>query len=237
MDDADEDAEGDIDPDFVHPVGYNPSSTIVAPASSDSMASGMTTAAHGNDSYHHPSSSTGLSSLSGVQSSGGIGFHSSGSEGLYGSIVGGFNASIGMHGHSNVEMPASVPVPNRSFLDMHTNSSFSSELGIQGVGMNMNLNLGVSVGFGMGGINRFGMDMMGIAFPALEPDMWFLPSSPTHSPPLSGPGTNGEENEHTLGSFSNPIYNDPLTDHTRERFGSPGSPGPESAYPLGYAMG
>jgi len=253
MDDADEDAEGDIDPDFVQPVsGFDQS---VAPASSgsgslapdESQGRLMTTVAHGGDSYH-PQNSTGISSLSGLPSNanGSIGFGSSQDfrrEGIFGSNIisgsgSGFNAhDIGVHGHgvSNAEMPVSVPVPSRSFLD-NSSTSFA-ELGIQGVGMN--LNVGVSVGFGMGmgmgmGINRFGMDMMGIAFPALEPD-WFLPASPTHSSSLSGPGTSGEENEHTLGGFASPMYIDPLNDHARERFGSPGSP--ESAYPLGYAMG
>lgn len=252
MDDADEDAEGDIDPDFVQPVsGFDQS---IAPASSgsgslapdESQGRLMTTVAHGGDSYH-PQNSTGISSLSGLPSNanGSIGFGSSQDfrrEGIFGSNIisgsgSGFNAhDIGVHGHvSNAEMPVSVPVPSRSFLD-NSSTSFA-ELGIQGVGMN--LNVGVSVGFGMGmgmgmGINRFGMDMMGIAFPALEPD-WFLPGSPTHSSSLSGPGTSGEENEHTLGGFASPMYIDPLNDHARERFGSPGSP--ESAYPLGYAMG
>jgi hypothetical protein len=243
MDEADEDAEGDIDPDFVPPVPSFNSSTIACANNSSSLTVDesqlMPTVAHGSNSYH-PSSSTGISSL---PSDGCIGFGSGGSdyrnairEGIYSS--GGFSAhDIGVHGHgvSNVEMPVSVPVPSRSFLD--STASFP-ELGIQGVGMN--LNVGVSVGFGMG-INRFGMDMMsmGIAFPTFEPEAWLLPGASAPSPQLSSPGTSAEENEHTLGGMgsfgSNSMYIDPLTDHARERFGSPGSP--ESAYPLGYAMG
>ncbi|KAF5388777.1 hypothetical protein D9757_005612 [Collybiopsis confluens] len=215
---SDEDAEGDIDPDIVPSASSNPSANLGFPVS-------MPVVAHRTEPY--AGSITGISPLSNEATS----LNASDSafrDGRYGSSD--FRApdmDINMRGAPDVEIPTSVPVPSRSFQDG------ISDTGIHGVGMS--LNVGVSVmGMGMG-INMMGVGFgMEIGFPALESsESWFLPGS---SPPSSLPSSN-EENEHALlGSFGNhPVYVEPLHDHTRDRFGSPGSP--ESAYPLGFAMG
>ncbi|KAF8828782.1 hypothetical protein HHX47_DHR3000088 [Lentinula edodes] len=246
---SDEDAEGDIDPDVVQSVSEFTSSPSNDPASSGGNL--MTTGVHENRSYSP--STAGMDSFSGLppdgHSNGGIGFDSSGpSSGFHNSRMGIYSGTVALnandvvgHGMPNSETPLPGTVPNRSFAD--TNPAGFPDSGIQGIGMN--LNVGVSVGFGMGmGINRF--DMMGvgvglgmIGFPVVETDSWFLPASSPPSTSLPTSSANGEHHDHGvggMGSFgNNSIYNDPLPDHARERFGSPGSP--ENAYPLGFAMG
>ncbi|KAJ4483722.1 hypothetical protein J3R30DRAFT_3451074 [Lentinula aciculospora] len=228
---SDEDAEGDIDPDVIQPVSV---SGFTNPSFIDPASSGRRTVALGNDSYT-ASTSAGMDSFSALplHSSDGVGFGSSGSSsefhdgsqlGIYGSPVE-LNANdIVGHGVSNVEIPHSGSVPSR-YTDLNT-AGFPDS-GFQGVGM-----------------NRFGMDMMGvglgmIGFPVVETDSWFVPASSPPSSPVPSTSTNGEHHDHGVsgtGAFgNNTLYNDSLPDHARERFGSPGSP--ESAYPLGFAMG
>ncbi|KAJ3813168.1 hypothetical protein F5876DRAFT_74169 [Lentinula aff. lateritia] len=245
---SDEDAEGDIDPDVVQSVSEFTSSPSNDPASSGGNL--MTTGVHENRSYSP--STAGMDSFSDLppdgHSNGGIGFDSSGpNSGFHNSRMGIYSGTVALnandvvgHGTPNSEAPLSGTVPNRSFAD--TNPAGFPDSGIQGI--EMNLNVGVSVGFGMGmGINRFGMDMMGvglgmIGFPVVETDSWFLPASSPPSASLPTSSANGEHHDHGVGGMgpfgNNSIYNDPLPDHARERFGSPGSP--ENAYPLGFAM-
>ncbi|KAJ3776972.1 hypothetical protein FB446DRAFT_222594 [Lentinula raphanica] len=243
---SDEDAEGDIDPDVIQPVsvsGFSNSSSV-DPTSSGSSLNAVV---HRNDSYH--TSSAGMNAFSAlplhVRSNEDVAyrsnaeFHDGSRMGMYGGTAV-LNESVG-HSFPNVEMPPSGSVPTRSFTDAGP-ASFPDS-GIQGVGMNLN----VSVGFGVSmGINRFGMDMMGvgvglgmIGFPVVETDSWFLPASSPPASPIPLPTNTVEHHEHGVGgmsSFGNhPTYGDTLPDNARERFGSPGSP--ESAYPLGFAMG